>query len=77
MIISYNNDQVPPFIESDIKHSIRKLETGKSSRPDGVTNEMIQAGSKIIIMPLTKLFNLILIKRELPDLWTCSEIALL
>lgn len=75
--VTYNTDSVPPFMESEIEISIRNLKTGKSPGPDKVTNEMIKAGKDQLIKPLTKLFNLILYRKEIPKSWTLSEIVLL
>lgn len=64
------------FLESEVACAISRLKGEKSPGPDGITNEMIKAGEHTLVPLLTKFFNMILEKLELPRQWTCSEIVL-
>ncbi|CAH2270055.1 jg17908 [Pararge aegeria aegeria] len=72
-----NNDPVLPFIDAEIELSIKKLTVDKCPGPDGITNDVLKAGCSLLNNPLTKLFNLILQQKTIPNQWTTSEIILI
>ncbi|CAG4951769.1 unnamed protein product [Colias eurytheme] len=55
-----NNDPIPIFLNEEVEQAIKNLKSDKSPGADGVTNEMIKAGSYMMVKTLTNLFNLIL-----------------
>lgn len=56
---------------------IDKLKKEKSPGPDNIPNEALKTGKKMLIRPITSLFNRILEKQEIPKSWGESRIILL
>lgn len=69
--------EVKLFDAFEILKNIEKLKMEKCPGPDGIRNEHIKLGKKLLLAPLTNLFNKILIDEQVPDNWTKSEIVLL
>ena len=55
--------------ENDIRHHIKKLKKNKSPGLDGISNEMIKAGSNVLTPILVKVFNKLLNEGKFPKSW--------
>ena len=54
---------------NEIRKSINSLKNGKSSGPDGISNEMLKIASQFFIEEFVVLFNFILKSGVYPDAW--------
>ena len=61
----------------EVKQGISKLKNNKQPRLDQILNESIKYGSNILLLPLVKLFNKILVSGTFPDAWNISLISFL
>ena len=52
-----------------IKNAIRNLKSSVSRSPDNIPSIFIKNTSSTLIKPLTKLFNLFLLKGKIPEIW--------
>ena len=65
-----NNTLLNGSISADeIRKSINCLKNGKSSGPDGISNEMLKISSQFFIEEFVVLFNFILKSGVYPDAW--------
>lgn len=65
------------FLPEEVNLSIKSLKTNKAPGDDNISNEIIIYSKKHLILPLVKLFNLILEHEQLPEQWLSSTIILL
>jgi hypothetical protein len=59
----------------EIKTHIQKLKNGKSSGIDSILNEMIKAGSDLLLPILNKLFNEIFTHGDFPKIWRTNTLT--
>ena len=65
-----------PEIDSEsVRSALAKMKKGKASGTSGVVAEMLLASGDIGIERLTKLFNQILVEKQVPDDWNTSVIV--
>ncbi|KAI8425563.1 hypothetical protein MSG28_011388 [Choristoneura fumiferana] len=72
-----HNTPIIPFERKEILEKIKKLKNEKSPGQDNIPNEAIKIGQKILIDPITTLFNKILETQKIPKSWGESQIILL
>ena len=53
----------------EVRKAIKKLKTGKSTGEDKILNECLRALEPCLVLPITKLFNLILDSEKYPSPW--------
>ncbi|XP_023946281.2 LINE-1 reverse transcriptase homolog [Bicyclus anynana] len=63
--------------ELDVWEHIKKLKREKSPGPDGLKNDALIEGAKLLTVPLTRIFNLVLRTGIIPEQWQQSDIILL
>ena len=61
--------------EEEVYAELRKLKTGKSPGPDGVSNELLKICSRSLTPSLTKLFNRALNASTFPQLWKQANVS--
>ena len=76
-IKSQDTEQVPPFKEEEIENVLRKMTKIKAPGNDGITSDVILAGSKDTIKYITQSFNEILKSQIIPDCWLEAKIIIL
>ncbi len=59
-----------PFSDDEILSGIKTLKTGKACGPDLILNEMISAGSVVLLPQIKKVFNIILKSESTPKCWS-------
>ena len=67
--VDVNNENIPPITEQEVKYSIKQLANRNSPGIDGITSELIKAGSDIMTEILTNLFNKIIVTVNSPNEW--------
>lgn len=67
----------PIFTIKDIVEGLRHLQNEKCPGPDGIINEALKLGEKVLAGLLCQLFNNVLLHKEIPQQWAKSEIILL
>ena len=55
--------------KKEVQKGVNKLKNKKASGNDGIINEMIKSGIEILVAPLTKFFNSVLLSEIYPCLW--------
>jgi hypothetical protein len=60
---------------NEVQGAIKALKNGKACGLDGISNEMIKYGQHVLIKPLTKLFNHILMSGIYPSNWSVGYIS--
>ena len=60
-----------------MKQGISRLKNNKQPGLDQVINEFIKSGSNILLLPIVKLFNKILLSGTFADAWNISLISFL
>ena len=55
--------------EKEVSKAIKNLKNNKASGNDSIINEMLKSGHNVLLCPITKLFNLILISEIYPCGW--------
>jgi hypothetical protein len=58
--------------ESEVKYALKRLKGGKAMGPDGIPIEVWRSLGDVVIVWLTKLFNLIFRSNKMPDEWRQS-----
>uniref|UniRef100_A0A914XSB3 Uncharacterized protein n=1 Tax=Plectus sambesii TaxID=2011161 RepID=A0A914XSB3_9BILA len=61
------NDNAPPFLESEIRQALQKMKSGTSPGYDGITAEALSAGAESLAPILTRLFNNCLDHASIPE----------
>ena len=54
-----------------------KLKTGKASRPDMITTELLKHANDTFMLVFTKLFNKLLLSGQFPEEWSVGLIVVL
>jgi hypothetical protein len=58
--------------ESEVKDALKRMKGGKAMGPDGIPIELWRTLRDIVIVWLTKLFNLIFRSNKMPNEWRRS-----
>ena len=61
--------------EEDVNRELRKLKPGKSTGPDGLSNELLKLTSRSIAPSLTELYNRVLRSGVYPKLWKKANVT--
>ena len=61
--------------EDDVRAELRKLKTGKSVGPDGVSNELLKLITGSVVQSLTSLYNRVIQTGTYPDLWKQANVS--
>ncbi len=67
----------PTFIEGEIEKAVLSLKEVRAAGHDRITNKYIKFGGRKLIKILTKLFNEILVNKNVPQSWKTSNIILI
>ena len=73
--VDFNNENIPPITEQEVKYSIKQLANSKSPGVDVITSELIKAGGDIMTKTLIKLFNKIIMTDNSQNDWSRMIIA--
>ena len=74
---NHNRHIIQCFKPKDIKKALDKLKSGKASGPDGIPNEVLKLGSKVLQSQLCDAFNTILKTGEDIPAWAEGQLHLL
>ncbi|CAH2088198.1 unnamed protein product [Euphydryas editha] len=72
-----NTSETTIIKERDVWENIKKLKRERSPGPDGLRNEVLIEGAKLLTGPLTRIFNSVLRTGIIPEQWLKSDITLL
>jgi hypothetical protein len=67
-----NSQFVRRIQESEVKDVLKRMKGGKAMSPDGIPIEVWRSLGDVVIVWLTKLFNLIFRSNKMPDDWSRS-----
>jgi hypothetical protein len=67
-----NRQFVHRIQESEVKDALKMMKGGKTMGPDGIPIEVWKTLGDVVIIWLTKLFNLIFRSNKMPDEWRQS-----
>jgi hypothetical protein len=71
--IDTNRRFVRRIQESEVKEGLKKMKTGKTLGPDDILIEVWRCLGDIVIVWLTKLFNIIFRSNKMSDEWRITE----
>ncbi|VDO88300.1 unnamed protein product [Heligmosomoides polygyrus] len=60
-------EEVPPILESEVAHAIRRMKPGTAPGPDGISADILRAGGSTLCSLLAKRFNHYLRLARIPD----------
>ena len=69
------DDLDKPITESEVRKAVKLLKLKKAAGLDRVRNEMLKCGINQLASSLVKLFNFIVTKGSLPDIWSTGIIS--
>ncbi|VDO99400.1 unnamed protein product [Heligmosomoides polygyrus] len=70
-------EEVPPILESEVAHAIRRMKPGTAPGPDGISADLLRAGGSALCSLLAKHFNHYLRLGRIPDSWKESKAVLI
>ncbi|VDP03100.1 unnamed protein product [Heligmosomoides polygyrus] len=66
-------EEVPPVLESEVAHAIRRMRPGTAPGPDGISAGLVRAGGSALFSILAKHFSHYLRLGRIPDSWKESK----
>lgn len=69
--------EIPPILESEVRHAIKSMKKGTAPGPDNITADLLRAGNGPLEALLAKHFNHYLSIGRIPDQWKESRTILL
>lgn len=71
-----NDDSINTIVasEKEVLDLINVIDTSKSTGPDGISPRLLKAAGSSIVPSLTRLFNLCLLHKKIPDLWKKANV---
>ena len=72
-----NREEVPPILEKEVENVIKNIKKGKAPGTDNITSDILKIGGTHTLKQLTKLYNLILLEKKIPEAWDVAKIILL
>lgn len=79
-IVSGSEEEESEFkeiLEDEVRWAIANTKEGKAGGKDGISVEMMKAGGKTIIKELTKIFNMCITEKNIPQDWRTAKLVLL
>jgi hypothetical protein len=70
-------EETPEIMAEEVKYAMNLMKKGKSPGEDGIQLEMLQLGGEEVVKILTRLFNLCLMNKKIPQEWEISRMILI